>query len=104
MGAVSANTRQPEPGPVKDTVCTVNVFKMIDPLYPQNNTLLLWPKGSCCTTTDCELQSFKCPANAAHPTTDDNGGDTCCYKASGDGGDAGTCVCGIDMQTQGTCF
>ena len=101
---VLANTRQPDPGLVDDTICTANVFKMLDPLYPANNTLLIWPKGSCCTTIDCELQGFKCPANPAHPNTDGKGGDICCYKASGKGADAGACACGIDKKPEGTCF
>ncbi|KAK4610712.1 hypothetical protein CLAFUW4_13556 [Fulvia fulva] len=82
----TANTRQPDPGPINDTICTVNVFKMLDPLYPENNTLLIWPKGSCCTTIDCQLQAFKCPANPAHPNPDGKGGDICCYKETGDWG------------------
>jgi hypothetical protein len=97
-----ANSRQPDPGSADDTLCTVAVLGMLDTSPPSlNNTLLLWPKSSCCTTTDCQLQKFTCPFNAAHS---DSKGDICCYKASGDGADAGTCKCGIDQEMQGTCF
>ena len=95
-----ANTRQPDPGAVDDTLCTVEVVKMVRAGNLASNTLLLWPKGSCCTTTDCELQSFSCPANSAHTGS---GGDICCYKPGG-GAAAGTCKCGIDSYPQGTCF
>lgn len=97
-----ANTREPDPGPVNDTLCTVEVVKMAR--LDKDNTLLLWPKGSCCTTTDCTLQKFSCPENAAHPSSDGKGGDICCYKASGNGADLGACRCGIDAEPQGTCF
>ena len=96
-----ANTRQPDPGPVDDTICTGEVFKMLPGSNIRKNPLLLWPKGSCCTTTDCKLQKFSCPSNPAHPGSD---GDICCFKASGNGAAAGTCKCGIDEQPQGTCF
>lgn len=96
-----ANTRQPDPGTVNDTLCTFEVLKLIPKSNLLNNTLLLWPKGSCCTTTDCSLQSFSCPANAAHSGT---GGDVCCFKPTGNGAAAGSCRCGIDKQRQGTCF
>jgi hypothetical protein len=97
-----ANSRQPDPGSADDTLCTVAVLGMLDTSPPSlNNTLLLWPKNSCCTTTDCQLQKFTCPFNAAHS---DSKGDICCYKASGNGADAGTCKCGIDQEMQGTCF
>ena len=97
-----ANTRQPDPGVLDDTICTANVLKMLGKTGPSlSNTLLLWPKNSCCTTTDCSVQKFSCPANPAHTGT---GGDVCCYKASGKGTDAGTCVCAIDTKAEGTCF
>ncbi|CAJ2513065.1 Uu.00g011840.m01.CDS01 [Anthostomella pinea] len=89
------NTREPDPGTEKDILCTVEVAKLVPDSSIVNNTLLLWPKGSCCTTTDCEIQKFGCPAG---------NGDICCYKASGNGVAAGMCDCGIDQQPQGTCF
>lgn len=97
---VSANTRQPDPGPVDNTLCTVEVVKMVRSSELKDNTLLLWPKGSCCTTTDCSLQSFNCPTNSAHTGT---GGDICCYKPGG-GAAYGACKCGIDQYPQGTCY
>lgn len=98
---IQANTREPDPGPANDTLCTLAVVAEIPGSNILNNTLLLWPKGSCCTTTDCGLQKFSCPANSAHSGS---GGDICCYKGSGDGAVAGMCRCGIDEQPQGTCF
>ncbi|KAF2160397.1 hypothetical protein M409DRAFT_29243 [Zasmidium cellare ATCC 36951] len=99
-----ANTRRPDPGFEADTLCTVEVVKNIRLSDPLNNTLLLWPKGSCCTTIDCQLQDFSCPENPAHPSGDGKGGDICCFKASGEGEDFGMCRCGIDANPQGTCF
>lgn len=100
----SANTRQPDPGPVDDTLCTVEVVKMVRLSNLANNTLLLWPEGTCCTTIDCQLQKFSCPENPKHPSADGKGGDICCSKPSGNGAAAGHCQCGIDAQPQGTCF
>lgn len=88
------NTRQPDPGPVADTLCTVEIVKMVRAGDLADNTLLLWPKGSCCTITDCNLQSFSCP---------NGGADICCYKPGG-GAAAGTCKCGINSFAQGTCY
>lgn len=99
--AVLANSRQPDPGSVNDTVCTFKVLELVPKSNLLNNTLLLWPKESCCTTTDCELQDFNCPANSAHTGS---GGDICCFKADGNGAEAGSCRCEIDAQPQGTCF
>lgn len=99
-----ANTRQPDPGFEDDTLCTVEVVKHVRLSNLKNNTLLFWPKDSCCTTTDCELQDFSCPENPAHPSSDGKGGDICCFKASGNGADYGMCRCGIDANPQGTCF
>lgn len=99
-----ANTRVPDPGFEADTLCTVEVVKHVRLNNLKNNTLLLWPKDSCCTTTDCELQDFSCPENPAHPSTDGKDGDICCFKASGKGADFGMCRCGIDANPQGTCF
>ncbi|TKA79373.1 hypothetical protein B0A55_02832 [Friedmanniomyces simplex] len=98
---VSANTRQADPGFTNDTLCTFAVLELIPKSNLLNNTLLLWPKDSCCTTTDCSLQHFRCPSNSAHA---EKGGDVCCYKADGNGASAGVCKCGIDGFAQGTCF
>jgi hypothetical protein len=96
-----ANTRQPDPGFLNDTLCTFEVLGLIPKSNLLNNTLLRWPKGSCCTTTDCELQQLNCPVNSQYTGS---GGDICCYKADGNGAAAGMCKCGINRQPQGTCF
>jgi hypothetical protein len=100
FGLTTANTRQPDPGTEDDILCTVEVVKMVRLGQLADNNLLLWPKGSCCTTTDCQLQKFSCPTNPNHTGS---GGDICCYKPGG-GAAAGTCKCGIDEEPQGTCF
>ncbi|TKA31756.1 hypothetical protein B0A50_01834 [Salinomyces thailandicus] len=96
-----ANTRVPDPGALADTACTIAILGEIPDSNLMNNTLLLWPHDSCCTTTDCQLQDFECPNNEKHEGA---GGDVCCYKAGGDGAEAGICRCGIDEVEQGTCF
>lgn len=100
-----ANTREPDPGAEADTLCFAEVLKIAAEMVPDSSllddTVPGWPEGSCCTTTDCELQHLSCPMNPAHA---EDGGDMCCYKESGDGAEAGTCMCGIDQQPQGTCF
>ncbi|KAI0125152.1 hypothetical protein BJ170DRAFT_597981 [Xylariales sp. AK1849] len=101
LGTTWANTRMPDPGPAADILCTVEVVKMIRESPIEDNTLLLWPAGTCCTTTDCELQHWSCQANPVHPGKN---GDVCCFKASGSGADIGYCRCGIDSNPQGTCY
>ena len=100
LPATLANSRQPDPGLLDHTLCTVEIVKMVRAGTLASNILLLWPKGSCCTTTGCQLQSFSCPANPAHTG---NGGDICSYKPGG-GAAAGTCKCGTDSQPQGSCY
>nr|POE46231.1 hypothetical protein CFP56_73193 [Quercus suber] len=101
FSVAQANTRHADPGLVNDTLCTFDVFSLLPKSNLLNNTLLIWPAGSCCTTIDCTLQDFTCATNPVHNGT---GGDVCCYKATGDGAKAGMCQCGLDKFPQGTCF
>lgn len=95
------HTRMPDPGPLSDTLCTVAVVEAVRLDSLENNTLVLWPKGTCCTTTDCNLQDFSCPPSAAHADQD---GDICCFKESEAGDAIGYCRCGIDKNPEGSCF